>query len=541
MTRREALLSAGLVFVVALVARVIVAGVVVFPKPEDTAYYVDVARNLVEGRGLTTDALWSFQTPPLVVPRPAFEVWLPLPSLLAAIPMALFGATFGSAQVSSMVVGAIVAVLAWRVAADVAVELDLPIGRARTLAVGAGLTTAVALQPVLYSALPDSTILFGALTLAACPAMPRILRLARRAASRPATPWLLALGVVLGLAALTRNEAAWLALVWLALVLRARDLAVSRLRLVAIPALVALAIFVPWAIRDWLVFGNPLPGQALANALSVRGTDIFAWSDPPTLGQYLAVGPTRLIEMRVDAVVHNLLSVLLIPGAPLSFIGLAALPWVSRIRAIRPLFYVSALTFLITAMVFPIATTWGTFLHASGAAHVLLIVSALVALDALIARVGRWRRWTRPVAWLAPTLTASSALLFSLAFLPFFGGWSAGTSRQFEALDRQMAAAGMALGTNGPVITDYPIWLSYASDANGLALPAEPPASVLDLARTFGATTLIVSGGNGVWPAIVDTGVPMTDCFEEVDIGIPSQAAFAGELAGTRVFRVVCR
>jgi hypothetical protein len=52
---------------------------------------------------------------------------------------------------------------------------------------------------------------------------------------------------------------------------------------------------------------------------------------------------------------------------------------------------------------------------------------------------------------------------------------------------------------------------------------------------------LIVSGGNGVWPAIVDTGVPMTDCFEEVDIGIPSQAAFAGELAGTRVFRVVCR
>ena len=32
-------------------------------------------------------------------PRPAFEVWLPLPSLLAAIPMALFGTTFAAAQV----------------------------------------------------------------------------------------------------------------------------------------------------------------------------------------------------------------------------------------------------------------------------------------------------------------------------------------------------------------------------------------------------------------------------------------------------------
>ena len=48
-----------------------------------------VARNLVEGRGLVSDALWSYGTPPLVFPRPAFEVWLPLPSLLFAIPMAL--------------------------------------------------------------------------------------------------------------------------------------------------------------------------------------------------------------------------------------------------------------------------------------------------------------------------------------------------------------------------------------------------------------------------------------------------------------------
>src|SRR5918996_1051285 len=151
MSRREAVLSAVLVFVVALVVRAWAASQITFPRPEDVAYYVGVARNLVEGRGLVTDAIWSFQTPPLVVPRPAFEVWLPLPSLLAAIPMALFGATFGSAQVSSIVIGAVVAVLAWRLAADVAVELALPIGRARTLAIGAGVTTGVALQPVLYS------------------------------------------------------------------------------------------------------------------------------------------------------------------------------------------------------------------------------------------------------------------------------------------------------------------------------------------------------------------------------------------------------
>jgi hypothetical protein len=540
-SRREAVLSAAAVFAVAVVARVLVASIISFPKPEDTAYYVDVARNLVGGRGLTTDALWSYQTPPLIVPRPAFEVWLPLPTYLAAFPMAILGATFAAAQWSSIVVGAIVAVLAWRLAADVAAERGLPAGRARTLAIGAGVTTAVAIQPLLYSALPDSTMPFAALTLAACLVMPRILRQRAEAPLRSRVAGLTALGLLLGLAALTRNEAAWLALVWVGLVLATpayshRD----RLRLIALPGAIALGVFAPWAIRDWLVFGSPLPGQALTNALSVQGTDIFAWSDPPTLGRYLAVGARRLVEMRVDAVLHNLLSVLLIPGAPLSFIGFVALPWVARGRALRPLLIVSVVTFLVTALLFPIATTWGTYLHASGAAHVLLIVSALLALDTVIARAGRWRGWTRPVAWLAPTLTAFGALLFSVAFLPFFGGSSGGTARQFEALREQMAAAGLALGEHGPVITDYPIWLSYTSDANGLALPAEPPTSVVGLARAFGATTVVTSGGNGVWPAVLEDGGPMADCFDEVRLPAPARPELAEALAGTRVFRVVC-
>src|SRR4051794_22692927 len=104
MTRREAWLSAGGIFVVGLLLRAFFAAQIVFPKPEDTAYYVGVARNLLEGRGLVSDALWSYGTPPLVFPRPAFEVWLPLPTWLAAIPMALFGTSFAAAQVSSVII-----------------------------------------------------------------------------------------------------------------------------------------------------------------------------------------------------------------------------------------------------------------------------------------------------------------------------------------------------------------------------------------------------------------------------------------------------
>src|SRR4051812_34673231 len=106
MTRREIWATAIGIFLFSLVGRVVFAAQIVFPKPEDTAYYVGVARNLVEGRGLVSDALWSYGTPPLVFPRPAFEVWMPLPALLAAIPMAALGATLASAQVISVLFGA---------------------------------------------------------------------------------------------------------------------------------------------------------------------------------------------------------------------------------------------------------------------------------------------------------------------------------------------------------------------------------------------------------------------------------------------------
>ena len=96
-----ALLTVGALFMVALAARAVVALAVPFPASEDSAYYVGVARNLLEGNGLVSDAIWSYATPPLVVPKPAFELWMPMATFVAAIPMALFGTTFGAAQVGT--------------------------------------------------------------------------------------------------------------------------------------------------------------------------------------------------------------------------------------------------------------------------------------------------------------------------------------------------------------------------------------------------------------------------------------------------------
>ena len=544
MSRREAIVSAAAVFVVGLVVRIAASAVIVFPRPEDTSYYVEVARHVLEGRGLVSDALWSYSTPPLVFPRPAFEVWLPLPTFLALVPMALLGATFAAAQVSSVLVGALVPVLAWRLAADVVNELRLPAGRARTVALATGLTAAVYLPLVLHSALPDSTMPFAALVLGACLLMARILRDPRGAAL--ADRQLIGLGLVLGLAALTRNEAIWLALMWAGLAWFASGLSVAaRLRLVAVVAVVSLVAFAPWAIRNWAEFGSPLPGQAAANALSVRPTDVFAWSDPPTLSRHLAEGPMRLLEMRVEGIGHNLFNVLLLLGIPVGVVGAVTLPWFGQARALRPLVVASVVTFAVTSLVFPVSTTWGTYLHAAGATHVLLIVSGLLALDALIARVGRARGWTRPVAWLGPAFALFGSVVFSLVFLGAFGRDSADERDRWEAIAHALPAAGFPLGPDeGPIISDFPIWLADTTGNPALALPEESPAAVVELARAFpGTRALLVlddPDGERIWPAVLEAGGPGSECLHEVLLQALPVPALDAALDGTRLFSISC-
>jgi len=146
-SRREAWLSAGLVFVVALLVRAW-APHWCPSRSQRTRLLLGRCPNLVDGHGLTSNTLWSYVTPArgpatgafgLFFPRPAFEIWLPLPTLLAAIPMMLLGSTsYAATLVVPVLLGALIPVLAWRIGADLAAERGLPLERARTLALGSG-------------------------------------------------------------------------------------------------------------------------------------------------------------------------------------------------------------------------------------------------------------------------------------------------------------------------------------------------------------------------------------------------------------------
>jgi hypothetical protein len=230
-------------------------------------------------------------------------------------------------------------------------------------------------------------------------------------------------------------------------------------------------------------------------------------------------------------------SVLLLPGMPVVAVGLAGLPWVARSRSLRLLLVSVLATFAITTLVFPVQTTWGTYLHAAAPAHVLLIVSGLAVLDAGLAWVGRHRGWTRPVAWLGPLFAGFAALLFMSGGIPSYAAQARGIQSQYAALTERFAAFGDPLDPSVPVIANHPIWVAEANRTRALALPDEPVSSVLEIARTFGARYVVLDGTNGSWPARLATD-PDARCLAPVVL--PSATGVPTGTADFTVYRIAC-
>lgn len=506
---------AGL-FAVGLVTRILTGWLIHFPASEGSAYYVAVARNLVGGRGFEIDAIWSYATPPLTLPRPAFELWQPLASVLAAAPMTVLGPTFDAAQLGFALLGAFLGPLAWLVARDAARRLSLDPRRTASVALGAGVLSAVSGPLLLSSVIPDSTLPFTIAAVGACLLMPRAMTGDPRA--------LAGLGTLLGVAYLVRMEAVYLGATFFLLALAGGG-ARRAIGLAAAVATVGGLVAAPWWLRNLSVFGTPMPGQLADNAFLTANEQIFAYAERPSLEAFLAQGVDGLASNVGVAAWHNLVDVLIVPGGIAAALGLLAVAIALGRRRGRTwlksplgaLMVAGSLTFAATTVLFPVATLWGTFEHASGPLVVGLIVAALVAADAVVARIRAWRDWPRSNAWLAPA--ALVALTLPVAASLVIGASASALSSQAlmaemaTRLPPVLASAGVSAGS--PLISDRPIWLSDALDWPVIALPAEEPAQLLDLAADFGAQAVVVIERRGEFPAAL-RAPGVSDCFGEV-------------------------
>ena len=525
-----------IVVAVALAARAVAAAAVVFPVPEGSAYYVAAARNLAAGRGLTVDVLWSYATPPLEVPRPAFDLWQPLGSLVAAPVMALVGPSLAAAQATSVLLGALAALAAWAIARDAARDAGLTAVRGSSVALAAGLALAVTPLLVIQGAEPDSSAPFTVLVLAACWLAPRAL-----AERPPHVGWRLLLGIALGLAYLARAEAIYFTAGYVALAWPSgRGKAILR----SVPALLIGAVVAfAWLARQAVTWPVSPLGQLIENAWSVRATDIFAWSDRPTLASHLALGFPALVNLRLEAVAANA-ALLLVTAFPAAILGLAAVivwPRLAALSPVRLLVIGAVLTVALDSLVFPVASQAGLYAHGAGPAIALLAVLASLGLDGLVDRIARLRRWRPPSSAVSPLALLPTAVLVALALPLAVFSATLEHERSAELGGEYGALAAFAeewdVPPGRPVVTDHPMWMNAALGGTAIALPREPPSAIVELTRRFGAVALVARDPDAIaiLGELAGYRTPQgTACFEALPTPPPFRAlAFtcASELA----------
>ena len=498
----------GGLYLSALAIRLVAASQLPFPATEPSAYFAAVAESLVHGEGLVSHGVWSYATPPHVVPKPAFELWLPLSSLVSAAVMAVLGPSWWAAQVGGAILGALVAPLAWAVAHAAARTAALDARRSQATALAAGILAAILGPLVLGAAVPDSTTPFTIFAVIAALLIPRVLGEPSRRAG-------LALGLALGLAYLSRQEVIWMGLtvlLMIAWVLRSRP-AGSRVREGAErlwPVVVGgLVVVVPWLLRNLSVFGSVFPGQAVENMFLVRNEDIFAFAERPSAARYLDQGLATVLWNPVSAAWDGIVNVLLVPAFPIGLAGLIALlgmrhsPALRHPTALVALLVSGGITFCATALLFPVATRWGTFLHASGPLLVGLIVVTVLGTDALLARVSRVRHWSRPNVVLGPIAIVTVAALLGVVQLGLLSRQAGERQRQMEAVAWSLRDVAEREGLEVPatLITDRPMWLADVLERDAVALPDEGLAAIMQLSRQFAAPWVVIIDERGRYPA----------------------------------------
>src|SRR5690606_28380760 len=109
-----------LICAVALALRLVLLALLVrFPGIADSNHYYNMGVRLVEGHGFTIDYIWQYNIPPDSIVHPE-EHWMPLTAVLAAVPMQVFGVGAQTAILPFALLGAIVPIIAYWMARQLA-------------------------------------------------------------------------------------------------------------------------------------------------------------------------------------------------------------------------------------------------------------------------------------------------------------------------------------------------------------------------------------------------------------------------------------
>jgi len=473
-----------LLFVLALLVRVLTMPLLSGPGYMDAAYYVDGALNLYEGRGFNDLFLWNYMGDPAGIPQPSHLYWMPLSSLLIYPSFLVLGPTFRAAQVPFVLLSALLPVLSYWVAYGVSQQ--------RRRAVVSGLLTILSGFYLLRWVTPDNFAPFaiaGGICLWAL----------GQGIEKSGRGWFALAGVGAGLGHLSRADGmllvavAGLMVFWSA----CRDRTQIRRLAGGLVWLVIgyLIVMGPWFVRNWVTIGRPLATDGAQTVWLTDYDDLFGYRNPLTVERYLAWGWGNIVSSKLRALWLNLQTVLFVGWmiflVPPGLVGV----WRLRKRAsFQGAWLYLVVLYLAMSLVFTFAGWRGGMLHSLVALLPFFYAAAMEGLDAFVAWMVRRRKSWRQRE--AQTVFSGAAVVFALALSLVLAVQAAPAARAEHPYQQ---VAGWLEAESDPqarVMINDPAMLYYYGRRPCVVIPNGELDTVIEVMRRYHVQFLVLDENN---------------------------------------------
>jgi 4-amino-4-deoxy-L-arabinose transferase-like glycosyltransferase len=472
-----------------LVAGVALAALLALPKRApgymDSYYHIAIARRIANGQGFTEPFVWNFLQQPDAIPHPSHLYWAPLPSILAAGAIWLFGDSYAAASLPFILCAALLPLMTFLLARK--------IGASEKEAAVSGVLAALAGFYSAYWTSPDS---FAPFAVAGCASLYFM-------ACAEKSRWhALAAGLFAGLGHLARPDGLLLVftgLLWVAWQRAQRKVASRQaVRTGAWIAAGYLAVMAPWYVRTWVVAGSPLAGGGL-RALWLRGYDeLYAALHFPNLGGYLAWGWGNILASKGSALLSNLAT--LLGGLMFLLAPLAVWGWWANRRhpLLPPLAIFGGLLYLSMSLAFTFPGTRGSFFHSAGALLPFGFAAAFPGLRAAVAWFSARRKGWKPAQ--AYRVFGTAFVVLALAVGGLLYGRTIGSKAPVLAAwnqrDNVYAKVGLWLESHAApserVMVNNPPGFYYFAGRECVAIPSDGLDAMRSVRDKYGVRWLLL-------------------------------------------------
>ncbi|WP_420628346.1 glycosyltransferase family 39 protein [Candidatus Leptofilum sp.] len=459
------------------------------PTYMDAYYYTSNGQRLAAGDGFTELVIWQYLDDPAGVPTPSHSYWMPLTSILAAAGYSL-GGGFWAAQLPFWLLAGLLPLLAYWISLQFFSE-RWQMWTAVLLTISGGFYTRFLNQPstfVPFAWAGGLCLLFLSFT-----------------QQRPAKKWWFLAGLTAGLAHLTRADGALLLIVggllWLWQIFspqsarsaqrKERKISVSSVLSVVNLILGYLLVMTPWFIRNWRLFGRPLPTSGTQTIFLTTYDDLFAYGRSFDLTHFLEWGWGNILQSKLDGL-------LLAGGTFIAVCGLVFLTplvvwgwwkwWRDEEKRpyLRPMSWYALLLFASMSLVFTLPGGRGGLLHSSVALWPWLMVLATAglgyAVEWMATKLPHWEPQTAKPRFAALFVIVAFAISATLFYARADSGLEAEVYADVGAMLPEMA---VLMAGNAPGVY-------YHTGLPALSIPNEPIAIVQEAATRYGVTHLLL-------------------------------------------------